>query len=124
MNKKAQSLLEYIFLIGIVTMALFAMNTLFKRGIQGIIKVTADQIGNQQGAEQSALSNSGFLINGDLGQSRKNPNAGYLVEAYSATKSNIQKNTRELDGAYDYIFDDRVDTFSNSLVNLGFTNKE
>ena len=107
MNRKAQSLLEYIFLIGIVTMALFAMNTLFKRGIQGIIKVTADQIGNQQNAEQKIT-----------------PTSGFLGEAYSSTKSNIQKNTRELDGAVDYIFDDRVDTFSNSLVNLGFTNRE
>jgi hypothetical protein len=106
-SRDAQSLLEYILLIGIITTSLLAMGTLLKRGIQGIVKITADQIGNQQNAEQKIT-----------------PTSGYLIEAYTSTQSNIKKNTRELNGAVDYIFDDRVDTFSNSLVNLGFFNKE
>ena len=88
-------------------MVLLGMSQVFKRGIQGIVKITADQIGNQQNADQKIT-----------------PTSGFLGEAYSSTRSNIKKNTRELDGAVQYIFDERVDTFSNSLVNLGFVNKE
>ena len=88
-------------------MVLFAMNQIIKRGIQGIVKVTADQIGNQQNAEQKIT-----------------PTSGFLIEAYTSTRANIGKDTRELGGSYDYIFDDLVQTFSNSQVNLGFTNKE
>ncbi len=120
-SKGAQSLLEYIFLIGIVTMVLFAMNQIFKRGIQGIIKITADQIGNQQNAEQKIIRGGAALVNATQ---QVDPKAGHLVEAYTSTRANIGKDTRELRGGYDYIFDDLVLTYSNSLVNLGFTNKE
>jgi len=121
MNRKAQSLLEYIFLIGIVTMVFFAMSTFIKRGLQGVIKVTADQIGNQQDSEQKIISGRPELVNAEQ---KIDPKAGHLVEAYTATQSNIGKTTRELDGGYQYIFDDKVLTSSNSVANLGFTNKE
>jgi len=46
-NKKAQGLLEYALILGIVTVALLAMQTYFKRGIQSMIKVVADDYGPQ-----------------------------------------------------------------------------
>ena len=44
MNKKGQSLLEYSLIIGCVTVALLAMQVYFKRGINGIIKATSDDL--------------------------------------------------------------------------------
>ena len=90
------------------------MNIIFKRGIQGVIKITADQIGNQENAEQKVISGRPELVNADQ---RISPTAGYLVEANSSTQSNIGKDTKELDGGYQYIFDDAVHTASNSVVN-------
>jgi hypothetical protein len=46
MNKKAQNFSEYALVIGVVTIALFAMQVYFKRGIQGIIRVTASDLGS------------------------------------------------------------------------------
>jgi hypothetical protein len=43
MKKKGQSFLEYSILIGCVAMTIFAMQTYFKRGIQGIVKSASDQ---------------------------------------------------------------------------------
>lgn len=50
-NSKAQSISEYVVLIGIVTAALLGMQVYMKRGIQGVIKVQADQLGPQQGQQ-------------------------------------------------------------------------
>jgi len=46
-NKKGQSLLEYGLILGIVTVALVTMQAYFKRGIQSVIKVVADDYGPQ-----------------------------------------------------------------------------
>lgn len=45
---KAQSILEYVVLLGIVGMALGMMQLYFKRSIQAAVKVAADQIGDQR----------------------------------------------------------------------------
>lgn len=47
MNKRAHNLVEYSLILGIVAVALFAMQPHFKRGIQGILKVVADDMGPQ-----------------------------------------------------------------------------
>lgn len=52
MKSKGQSILEYVLILGIVGMALGAMQFYFRRGIQGAIKVAADDIGEQRGAEE------------------------------------------------------------------------
>jgi hypothetical protein len=44
MNKKAQSLSEYALILGVVSLALLAMQPYFKRGIQGIAKATLDDL--------------------------------------------------------------------------------
>ena len=98
---------EYIILVGVATIVMFAMFPAMKRGIQGMTKLIADQVGNQQNSDQ-----------------RVTPTSGYLVGVFTATKSNIHKDTRELLGNYDYIHNEGVRTFSTSLVNLGFTNRE
>jgi len=46
-NNKGQNFVEYTLILGIVGVALFSMQTYFKRGIQSVIKVTADDLGQQ-----------------------------------------------------------------------------
>jgi len=45
--RHGQTILEYTIIIGIVTMMLFYMGTGIKRSLQSLVKVTADQVGNQ-----------------------------------------------------------------------------
>lgn len=53
MKSKAQSMLEYAVLVGIIALALAGMSLYFRRGIQAAIKVAADEIGNQSEAEET-----------------------------------------------------------------------
>lgn len=53
MKSKAQSILEYAVLVGIIGLALSGMSLYFRRGIQAAIKVAADEIGNQSEAEET-----------------------------------------------------------------------
>lgn len=45
---KAQSISEYVILIGIIALALIGMQVYMRRGIQAVVKVAADQIGDQK----------------------------------------------------------------------------
>jgi uncharacterized protein (UPF0333 family) len=47
LNKKAQSTLEYALLIGVVVAGLIAMQMYLKRGYQGRLRESSDQIGEQ-----------------------------------------------------------------------------
>ena len=46
-NKRGQSNLEYALIIGVVVGALIALNGYMRRGVQGRLKESADQIGEQ-----------------------------------------------------------------------------
>ncbi len=46
-NNKAQNFVEYTLILGIVGVALFTMQTYFRRGVQSVIKVTADDLAMQ-----------------------------------------------------------------------------
>lgn len=61
-QKDAQTILEYIILVGIVAVILAAMQPLVKRGIQSIVKVTADQLGQQSNADQTVDEDKGYLL--------------------------------------------------------------
>lgn len=105
-NNKGQSLLEYSIVIGIIVVVMFAMNPFLKRGIQGMIRVAADQIGTQQNAEQ------------------RFDETGHLDESYVISRTNIDKTTRERLGVTNFIFNDESSTYTNSLLNTGFTRGE
>ncbi|MDD5004887.1 MAG: hypothetical protein PHS34_06955 [Candidatus Omnitrophica bacterium] len=49
-----QSIAEYALLIAVVSAALLAMQIYMKRGIQSVIKYSADQLGNQEYMETNA----------------------------------------------------------------------
>ena len=57
-KSKAQSIVEYTFIIGIVATALLMMQLYMKRSIQAVVKVASDELGNQsyqtQGQKVSA----------------------------------------------------------------------
>ena len=76
LKRSGQSILEYIILVGIVGVTLFYMGMAIKRGAQSMVKVTADQIANQQDADQSF-------------------EGGFLVESTTKIKSNTTKELRQ-----------------------------
>ncbi len=49
---RGQTILEYTLIAGIITAVLYYMGTGIKRGVQSMVKVAADQVGNQQEADQ------------------------------------------------------------------------
>ena len=106
MKKSAQTFIEYTLLFGILISLLIAMTPLMKRGIQGMIKVVADQVGTQQNADQPG------------GKS------GQLDNAYIVTRVDSEKNVRERlgDTTYDFIKED-VATESTISSNVGFTER-
>ena len=100
-------MLEYVVVVGVVITILFAMNTMIRRGLQGFIKVTADQIGTQQNAEQDF--NSAYLVSSN-------------VSTYSRTVK--QQNDRYGVDGYGYNYPgDVTQTDSVSLTNLGISER-
>jgi hypothetical protein len=99
-----QVFLEYVIVVGVIVLIMFAMSTLIKRGAQGMVKVMADQIGNQINAEQQFDGNGGFL-----------------ESSFSSTRSSSNKNKTEFVGDTTYTFGVAVVTDSVAVMNLGFT---
>lgn len=99
----AQTFVEYTLLIGIIVALLMAMMPLFRRGVQGLVKMVADQVGNQQDADQK----------GGL--------SGYLVNVQTLAEIDINKTVQQRINVVGYVYDDSIDTFSNTATNLGFT---
>ena len=60
---KGQSVIEYILLVGLVTIALVYMGTDIKRGVQSALKVAADQMGGQVNSDQEVSYETSFLAN-------------------------------------------------------------
>lgn len=102
----AQSVLEYTIVLGLVAIIFVAIAPLFKRGVQSVVRLTADQIQGQANADQ-------------------NPNSpgGYLVGQYSASQALSNTSTEELFGVTRYTRGDSEVSTTNSTVNLGFTNR-
>ncbi len=81
-DRVAQSMIEYILLVGIVTIVLIYMGTDFKRGLQSVVKTTADQMGTQANSDQDFNSTAGFLVNSITNASQSH---GQLVKEYVGT---------------------------------------
>ena len=112
-TRRAQTILEYTIIVGIVTVVLYYMGTGIKRGFQSMIKVTADQVGNQQNSDQDF---------NDTAQ-------GYMVASNTATQENNDKQVMELgSGApgnamyvQNIVYNQTTDTQTNTVTNGGFT---
>ncbi len=102
-KENAQSILEYTIVLGVVGAVVFAMLPMLKRGTQSLIKVVADQVGIQQGAEQAF------------------DERGHLEHSYALTRSAMDKKTFDVVGMTTYVYNDVTTLNTTSSVNLGFT---
>lgn len=106
-NTRAQTLLEFTAIIGLVVVALVVMSPLFKRSIQSVIKVTADQLAPQNASEQATDESRGYLVN------------SFTVSRVSSTKFEREAPS----GITEYVTpDETVNTTTSSFTNMGFTN--
>jgi hypothetical protein len=111
-----QSVLEYVLLIGIITVVLFAMMQSVKRGTQSLVKVAADEIGVQSDSDQFVRAQNGELI--------VNNRTGYMESANSLAIIDSEKQVVQRAGIISYIPDENQQTLSNTLTNMGFTEVE
>lgn len=102
-DNKAQSILEYSLIVGIVTIIFFNMGTFLKRGTQGMIKTVADQIGDQRNADQRFVLEDGFLRN-----------------SFVETDAAIEKSLGDDTGVVTTYYNDRTHSQSISETGLGF----
>ena len=114
LGRRGQSVLEYTIIIGIVTVVLYYMGTGIKRGVQSMVKVTADQVGNQQNAEQDFNdAQQGYMQSSNsMAQESRNKQvteSGYIPQSGSAvylTNTAVNEST---------------DTQTNTVTNGGFS---
>ena len=104
----AQSLIEYVLIVGVVSLIFVAMGPYMKRAIQSIVKVTADQLRPQNEAEQQPT-----------------PETGYLVESFSASRLISETTIAEepINQSTGYIFNDITQRSENAVANQGFTER-
>jgi uncharacterized protein (UPF0333 family) len=88
LRARGQSTLEYVILIGFVVAALIAMGVYMKRGIQGKLRESTDQVGEQYSAGNTT---SAYTTKVDL-QQTENVNKG-------TTTTTIDKNTQTKSGS-------------------------
>ena len=100
-NPAGQTILEYLFLMGIVIFVFIAMNPMIRRSFQSLIKTTADEIGEQKNGDQNF--NSG----------------GVLMESISQSKMERRNIFRERDQVITRWTNETSKTKTNSLTDLG-----
>jgi len=112
--RRGQTILEYTIIVGIVTVVLFYMGTGIKRGVQSLVKVTADQVGNQQNSDQ------------DFNDTRQS----FMEGSNSVTQDSKNKQTTEsgfipVSGNAVYVtntgFNESTETEANTITNGGFS---
>lgn len=108
--------MEYVLLVGIISLALFAMMQTMKRGAQSLIKTAADELSVQNRTDQFIQNASNVWVPDD--------ERGYLDSSNTVVRSNTQKQVIEREGVTNYISDESQQMFTNSLTNMGFTEVE
>ena len=103
-NNRGQSLLQYTIVLGIAATVFVVMAPMLRRVSQGFIKVAADQIGVQQNGEQS------FDLAG-----------GYLKNSVQWRGGLTDKRTQEFAGNITYFYNDEIQGWSKSDVDMGFS---
>ncbi len=107
-QKKAQTFIEYVIILTIVVTALYSISPLIKRGIQSMVKVTADHVGAQNESDQYRLDNDD----------------GYMVSSTFNLNSSINKTRNESSGGnVNYVYDDDIRSKTVTRSNLGVTQR-
>ena len=86
-DRSGQSTLEYVILTGFVVAALIAMGAYMKRGMQGRLRESTDQVGQQYSAENTT---SNYTTTTNTNQSEN------LIDGVTTT--NITNNTQTKTG--------------------------
>jgi len=95
---KGQTTLEVVILIGFVTAALIAMGVYMKRGIQGRLRESTDQVGEQYSASHTSGK---YKIVTDMQQTENLTKAGQTT---TVINTNTQTKTGEgAGGAYETV---------------------
>jgi hypothetical protein len=113
-GRRGQSILEYTIIVGIVTVVLYYMGTSIKRGVQSLIKVTADQVGTQSNGDQEFNdTKEGYMVASNTqvqeDKGKEVTQTGYIPVsgiAVELTNTSYQEST---------------DTQTNTITNGGFT---
>ena len=113
-TRRGQSILEYTIIVGIVTVVLYYMGTSIKRGIQSLIKVTADQVGNQQNSDQDFNdTQQGYMVESNtqitMDNNKETTELGYIPAVGNAVETD---NTS---------YNEITETQTNTITNAGFT---
>jgi len=91
---KAQSVLEYAILLGVILLALMIMQVYVKRGYQGYIKQQADQVGQQYSPRHTT---SVRIINTTINSTTNTTDRGLT---YTLTHTNTTSEEREVIDAF------------------------
>ncbi len=82
--RRGQTILEYTMIVGIVTVVLYYMGTGIKRGVQSLVKVTADQVGNQQNADQDFNdTQQGYMVASNTETQEINNKQNHRIRVYT-----------------------------------------
>lgn len=88
-NLKAQTLSEYIIVMGLVVAAVTIMSPYMKWGLQGAIKIAADELGAQKKSDRvEEIAKGGFLSGADVFSKTQ------LSRSYQESNSGQAKYTR------------------------------
>lgn len=98
--------MEYSLIAGLAVAILMIMAPLVRRGAQGMIKIVADQVGEQEESEQ---------VYDDI-------EAGYLDYSYTTTRALANKKSKQRLWVFNTIYSESTSSSSNALMSLGFTN--
>jgi len=114
-TRRGQTILEYTIIVGIVTVVLFYMGTGVKRGVQSLVKVTADQVGNQQDADQDFTDvRQGYMESSNSTTEQINNKQIGQIGYYPSTGTTPVETTN-------IAYNDYTDTVTNTITNGGFS---
>jgi len=114
LRRHGQTIIEYTIIVGIITVVLYYMGTGIKRGVQSMVKVTADQVGVQNNADQDfADTQQGYMIGSNtVTQGSKNKNVSEV--GYVPVSGNAVDIINTTESEYS-------DTITNTITNGGFS---
>lgn len=94
-NKRGQNTLEYALIISVVIAALLTINTYLKKGVQGRLKESTDQIGKQFDPENfttaSKTAGSGNTITSEDRDVATGTTTSNITTAETVTKSEYEQ---------------------------------
>ena len=89
-RRRGQSTLEYVFLIIFVVSALIAAGLYMKRGVQGKLRESTDQVGGQYSARQTSGE---YIITSQTDQTEKMLGKGATETTFADENLNYQTKT-------------------------------